>query len=287
MRLPGRDRHDVGLSRGGRRRRPAGGSRRRGRVWRRPWSGSASTTASPGSCGAEDSAGRRSFPGLGARSRCSRSFGSRPDRAARVRAELAGVVGHTKVVVISLPDAADRRATFTERARGTSLGWSWFDAHRESGARPDPRSGRGDRRQGPADVPRRAGVLLEPLRRVADVPRLRGAADAGPRGRHDRGLGVSREAGDGGPPGGRHSLPAALRQAPLRVPRGVARRRRATAHPDRVSGPPAGNPGLPHDAGRRPSGSYAIAARSDVRSTTSSTGLGSTASPASAFSPSP
>jgi glycosyl transferase, family 25 len=41
------------------------------------------------------------------------------------------VTGHTKVVVISLPDAADRRATFTERARGTPIQWTWFDAHRE------------------------------------------------------------------------------------------------------------------------------------------------------------
>jgi glycosyl transferase, family 25 len=41
------------------------------------------------------------------------------------------VVGLTKVVVISLPDAADRRATFTERARGTTIQWTWFDAHRE------------------------------------------------------------------------------------------------------------------------------------------------------------
>ena len=35
------------------------------------------------------------------------------------------------VVVISLPDAADRRATFTERARGTPIQSTWFDAHRE------------------------------------------------------------------------------------------------------------------------------------------------------------
>jgi glycosyl transferase family 25 len=41
------------------------------------------------------------------------------------------VVGHTKVVVISLPDAADRRATFAERAHGTPIRWTWFDAHRE------------------------------------------------------------------------------------------------------------------------------------------------------------
>jgi glycosyl transferase family 25 len=41
------------------------------------------------------------------------------------------VAGRTKVVVISLPDAADRRATFTERARGTTIPWTWFDAHRE------------------------------------------------------------------------------------------------------------------------------------------------------------
>ena len=37
----------------------------------------------------------------------------------------------TRVVVISLPDAAERRATFAERARGTSIEWSWFVAHRE------------------------------------------------------------------------------------------------------------------------------------------------------------
>lgn len=41
------------------------------------------------------------------------------------------MVGHTKVVVISLPDASDRRASFAERARGTSIAWTWFDAHRE------------------------------------------------------------------------------------------------------------------------------------------------------------
>ncbi len=41
------------------------------------------------------------------------------------------MVGHTKVVVISLPDASERRAWFADRARGTSIGWTWFDAHRE------------------------------------------------------------------------------------------------------------------------------------------------------------
>ena len=41
------------------------------------------------------------------------------------------MVGDTKVVVVSLPDAADRRASFTERASGTALQWTWFDAHRE------------------------------------------------------------------------------------------------------------------------------------------------------------
>ncbi len=41
------------------------------------------------------------------------------------------MAGRTKVVVISLPEAADRRATFTERARGTTIRWTWFDAHRE------------------------------------------------------------------------------------------------------------------------------------------------------------
>ena len=41
------------------------------------------------------------------------------------------MAGETKVVVISLPDAADRQAAFAERARGTSLRWTWFDAHRE------------------------------------------------------------------------------------------------------------------------------------------------------------
>jgi glycosyl transferase family 25 len=41
------------------------------------------------------------------------------------------VNGSTKVVVISLPDAAGRRATFGERARGTTIQWTWFDAHRE------------------------------------------------------------------------------------------------------------------------------------------------------------
>jgi glycosyl transferase family 25 len=46
----------------------------------------------------------------------------------------------TNVLVISLPDAAERRALFAERAKGTSLDWSWFDAHRELSAdlRHDP-----------------------------------------------------------------------------------------------------------------------------------------------------
>ena len=35
------------------------------------------------------------------------------------------------MVVISLPDAADRRAAFADRARVTSIPWTWFDAHRE------------------------------------------------------------------------------------------------------------------------------------------------------------
>jgi glycosyl transferase family 25 len=39
----------------------------------------------------------------------------------------------TLVRVISLPDAAGRRVGFTDRARGTSLPWTFFDAHRELG----------------------------------------------------------------------------------------------------------------------------------------------------------
>ena len=39
----------------------------------------------------------------------------------------------TSIVVISLPDAGDRRALFTARAAGTSLPWRWFDARRELG----------------------------------------------------------------------------------------------------------------------------------------------------------
>ena len=39
----------------------------------------------------------------------------------------------TLVLVISLPDAAERRAGFAERARGTALAWRFFDAHRELG----------------------------------------------------------------------------------------------------------------------------------------------------------
>jgi glycosyl transferase family 25 len=35
--------------------------------------------------------------------------------------------------VVSLPDAAVRRAGFTERARGTTLPWRFFDAHRDLG----------------------------------------------------------------------------------------------------------------------------------------------------------
>lgn len=40
----------------------------------------------------------------------------------------------TLVLVISLPDAAGRRAGFAERAGGTTLAWRFFDAHRELGA---------------------------------------------------------------------------------------------------------------------------------------------------------
>jgi glycosyl transferase family 25 len=40
----------------------------------------------------------------------------------------------TLVLVISLPDAAERRAGFADRARGTTLAWKFFDAHRELGA---------------------------------------------------------------------------------------------------------------------------------------------------------
>jgi glycosyl transferase family 25 len=39
----------------------------------------------------------------------------------------------TSIVVISLPDAADRRDLFAARAAGTSLPWRWFDARRELG----------------------------------------------------------------------------------------------------------------------------------------------------------
>jgi glycosyl transferase family 25 len=39
----------------------------------------------------------------------------------------------TSIVVISLPEAADRRALFTARAAGTSLPWRWFDGRRELG----------------------------------------------------------------------------------------------------------------------------------------------------------
>lgn len=37
-------------------------------------------------------------------------------------------------MVISLADAAERRAAFAERARSTRLPWNFFDAHRELGA---------------------------------------------------------------------------------------------------------------------------------------------------------
>jgi glycosyl transferase, family 25 len=37
----------------------------------------------------------------------------------------------TSIVVISLPDAAARRALFAARAAGTSLPWRWFDGRRE------------------------------------------------------------------------------------------------------------------------------------------------------------
>jgi glycosyl transferase family 25 len=40
---------------------------------------------------------------------------------------------HTKVVVISLPDATDRRAAFSARARDATLEWSYCDARTELG----------------------------------------------------------------------------------------------------------------------------------------------------------
>ncbi|HEY7504643.1 MAG TPA: glycosyltransferase family 25 protein [Gemmatimonadales bacterium] len=40
----------------------------------------------------------------------------------------------TLVLVISLADAPDRRAGFSERARATTLPWQFFDAHRALGA---------------------------------------------------------------------------------------------------------------------------------------------------------
>ena len=40
----------------------------------------------------------------------------------------------TLVLVISLADAAERRAGFIERARATTLPWKFFDAHRALGA---------------------------------------------------------------------------------------------------------------------------------------------------------
>jgi len=40
----------------------------------------------------------------------------------------------TLVLVISLPDAAERRAGFVERARASTLPWRFFDGHREVGA---------------------------------------------------------------------------------------------------------------------------------------------------------
>ena len=39
----------------------------------------------------------------------------------------------TLVLVISLPDAAERRAGFVDRARATTLSWRFFDGHRELG----------------------------------------------------------------------------------------------------------------------------------------------------------
>lgn len=39
----------------------------------------------------------------------------------------------TSIVVISLPQATDRRALFAERARSTTLPWRWFDARRKLG----------------------------------------------------------------------------------------------------------------------------------------------------------
>src|SRR5215813_4709391 len=38
-------------------------------------------------------------------------------------------VARTRVVVISMPDAAERRSRFEERARGASVAWNFFPAH--------------------------------------------------------------------------------------------------------------------------------------------------------------
>ena len=130
VRVPGGDRDDVGLPRGRRRRRPAGGPRRRGRARDAMErvsldDGLAAELRSRGLRRAADFSWTRS-----ARTLLS-ELGPRWIAPARARGEVVGVVGETMVVVISLPDATDRRARFTERARGTPLPWSWFDAHRE------------------------------------------------------------------------------------------------------------------------------------------------------------
>ena len=130
-----------------------------------------------------------------------------------------------------------RPARHVLRAGRTSLRWSYFDARRELAGRSSPTTPTGRRREGPAPVPRRARLLRQPLRRVVGVRPSNGSPSAHrARGRHDRGLDVSREGGGDRPRGERHPVPAAVRQAPLRFPGRAAPRRRAAAVSDRVLG---------------------------------------------------
>jgi glycosyl transferase, family 25 len=61
------------------------------------------------------------------------NFSPSSSRAARAEIAHDATALSTKIVVISLPDATERRAAFSARARGVGLDWSFFDAGRGLG----------------------------------------------------------------------------------------------------------------------------------------------------------
>ena len=189
-----------------------------------------------------------------------------------------GVSPETLVLVISLADAAERRAGFTERARATTLPWKFFDAHRALGAglAYHPRRGRG--RQGTAAHAGRARLLQQPLPRLAGPAGLAGGADDRARGRHDRGLDLPGEAR------GRR-LPPPLGVAYLRLLPGGPARSGCTAKPSSPSAIWSNTPPMstaPRYVITRPEPTVrsATAAGCGARWTSSWTAPGTTACPA-------